>query len=211
MQKWHLRAVFILFLALMLNIVPAAAQRRLKFRTLEMGLGPAMASLHDNDPNTNRIPKPSFAVSGGLVHSLKRNLFITNHVMYELKGGEALQNFPDTESPPKYYNYSLSYLTVAPGVRRYLRTNGSVFLEGGPFISFLLVSNKVRLYSVNPFSSFDAGMSLSIGYTPKRKDYKGLTFRLVNNTGFKDVGLDTGWKEWTNSLSLIVGIRIRMR
>jgi hypothetical protein len=211
MRKWHLKSCLVVPVILLVAIMAASAQRKLNFRSVEMGLGPAMVSIHDNDPLTDRMPKPSFAASAGLVYSLKRNLFITNHVMYELKGGEVMKYFRDGEIPPAYYNYSLSYLSVAPGVRRYIRTKSSVFIEGGPFIAFLMGSNGQKRFSVNPFSTFDGGVSLSVGYTPNRPQYRGLNLRLVNNTGLRDIGLDTGTKEWTNSLSLIIGMRVRMK
>jgi hypothetical protein len=206
-----MKTCLLLPVVLWLTVLTAAAQRKLNFRTVELGLGPAMVSLHDNDPLTDRLPKPSFAASAGLVYSLKRNLFITNHVMYELKGGEVNQHFHDSEMPPRYYNYSLSYLSVAPGVRKYISTKSSVFIEGGPFIAFLLGSNGIKRFEANPISTFDGGVSLSVGYTPRRPQYRGLSMRLVNNTGFKDIGLDTGVKEWTNSLSLIIGMRLRIK
>jgi hypothetical protein len=209
MWKGYLKTILLVTLVCALTAGAAFGQRKLNFRSVEFGLGPAMVSLHDNDPLVNNSPKPSFSASGGLIYSLKRNLYITTHAMYELKGGKSVQNFPNGEGTPIRYNTTSSYVTFAPGVRRYL-FDGDVFLEGGPFVSFLLNSTSSRNPNSYRPATIDTGASFSIGYTPYRPQYNGLNFRLVNNVGLNDMNLRTGTKEWTNSLAFIVGYRIRM-
>lgn len=214
MGNGFLKSLLALGIAWLLSQATAFGQQ-LNFRWVEFGAGPAMVSLHDNDPRIDRIAKPSFAASAGLLYSLKPNLFITTHAMYELKGGKAVQDGNNPELTPIRYDITSSYLTTVVGVRQYL-AGGGVFVEAGPYIAFLLSSSRKFETTAagarigRQFTSVDAGGSFSVGYTAARPRYSGFNIRLVNNVGMTDIDLDTGTKEWTNSLALILGMRIQM-
>lgn len=175
-----------------------------------------MVSIQDNDALIQREFKPSFALSAGLVYSLKRNLRFTAQAMYELKGGKAVQRFDDAEVSPALYNTHSSYISFIPGIRSYLGKS-AWFIEGGPYVSFLLFSGTRRTVDGyesqwgNPYTSLDAGLSFSIGVTPMRLVQRGFNMRLVNNLGLVDINHHSGTKEYNTSTSLIVGMRIRTR
>jgi hypothetical protein len=209
------RKLLMVPLAVLLTVGSSQGQRKLNFRIFEFGAGPAVVGIQDNDALIQRQFKPSVAASAGLVYSLKRKLAFTTHVMYELKGGKAIQYFEDSELPPVFHNTNASYISFIPGIRRYLG-NSSVFIEGGPYVAFLITAgtrrtaNGVEQRWGNPYTAFDAGLSASIGVTPMRQQLKGFSMRLVNNLGLADIDHHSGTKEWNNSLSLIVGMRIKM-
>lgn len=216
MVKPRLKGLLIYTILVGITIAPAFGQKKANFRIVEYGAGPSLVAIYDNSSQVTRYPKLSGAATAGLVYSIKRNLSVTAHVMYERKGGKARLVPQDIEAPEIEFNTTSSYLTFAPGVRRYLGSSG-VFVEGGPFIAFLFASNTKRYsngietHLRNQFTTVDVGFSGSIGVTPMRRQLKGLNFRLVNNLGLVDVNHRTGVKEWTNSLSLIAGMRIRTR
>lgn len=212
-----LRGFFSLVPVLTLACVTTAfPQRKLNFSTVEFGIGPSLVSIHDNDPDIAIYPKASIAGSAGLVYALKKRLGVTAQVMYERKGGRTVHRPSAVEVPESKYNTTSSYLSFSPGMRRYLANTG-VFVEGGPFIAFLFASETVKHVGAakseikNPYASFDAGLSASVGYTPSRNRFQGWNFRLVNNLGVADINHHTGTKEWSNALSLIAGVRFRMR
>jgi hypothetical protein len=214
MRKTYLRGLLVP-LAILLAVGSSQGQRKLNFRIFEFGAGPAVVSIQDNDALIQREFKPSFAASAGLVYSLKRNLCFTAQAMYELKGGKAVQGFEDEELPMAQYNTNSSYISFIPGIRKYLGRS-ALFLEGGPFVAFLMGSRTRRTLDGNqsqwgnPYTAFDAGVSFSIGITPLRQQLKGLNMRLVNNIGLADIDHHSGTKEWTTSTSLIIGMRIKM-
>jgi hypothetical protein len=211
MSKTSIVGLYTASLFVVLSMTAASGQHKINFRIVEFGGGPAMVSIQDNDPYTLRYPKVSFVASGGLVYSLKRKLSFTTHAMFELKGGRMTRTFANESDPIAFNTYS-SYITFAPGIRRYVGDSG-FFLEGGPFVSFLLFSHNSRngVRYGNPYAPLDAGLAASIGVTPRRILYKGLNMRLVNHFGLMDIDHHTGIKEFTYTASLIIGMRVRLR
>jgi hypothetical protein len=211
MSKTSTIGLFTASLLVVLSMTAAWGQHKINFRIVEFGGGPAVVAIQDNDAYTLRYPKASLVASGGLVYSLKRKLSFTAHAMFELKGGRTTQTFEDESDPVAYNTYS-SYITFAPGIRRYVGDSG-FFLEGGPFVSFLLFSKNSRngVQYGNPYAPLDAGVAASIGVTPRRILYKGLNMRLVNHFGLIDINHNTGIKEFTYMASLIIGMRVRLK
>jgi hypothetical protein len=211
MSKTCFNGIFASCLLVLFSMTSAVGQHKLNFRIFEFGAGPSVVAIQDNDPLSFRYAKPSFVASGGLVYSLKRRLSFTAHAMFELKGGRTTQTFEDETAPISYDTYS-AYITFAPGIRRYVGNTG-FFFEGGPFLSFLFGSRYTRDGSRygNPYAPLDAGLSASIGLTPRRMLYKGLNLRLVNQFGLMDIDHHTGTKETTYMTALILGMRIRLR
>ena len=211
MTKWCPNRLFLAVVLLMASIA-VSAQRGWHSSTLEVGAGPSAVTIFDNDSRSHWAPKLSGAASLGLAYAVKRNLSFTAHAMLERKGSNLTEIPEDVESPEQNINITTSYISFIPGIRQYLGDSG-FFIEGGPFVAFLL-SSKATQDSYGrggPFASVDAGISGSIGANPFRSSLKGWHFRLVNNLGLIDANHRTGRKETTNSLSLIVGMRMRTR
>ena len=187
-------------------------QRRINSQLFEIGAGPSITSIQDNDPLLLPYGLPSFAASVGLVKAFTTKWCFTLQTMYELKRSKATQHFPDVESEPASYYVTTSYVTFSPSLRRYFGDTG-VFLEGGPFVSFLLLGRKMMNDGGigSPYAATDVGITTSIGLTPWRKVPKGFNLRLVNNIGLQDIDHHTGTKEWTQSTALILGMRFKMR
>jgi hypothetical protein len=191
-------------------------RKKPRLSTLEFGAGPSMVSVFDNESKTDWRPKLSGAAGIGLVYPIKRNLSITAHTMIERKGGKVTDRTRDAEFDIEDFNITSTYISFTPGIRRYLGDAG-FFIEGGVYVAFLLDSKMSPVVTVmrppttGPFAAIDAGVSGAIGVTPYRTKLKGWNFRLVNNLGLSDANLQTGTKESSNSLSLIVGMRMRMR
>jgi len=171
---------------------------------------------------------PAFAYLGGLnfEYRIKEKLSLKLELNYERKSQKA-DNFielTDTDQFTESYNFrsqkNYDYLVLPIMIKYNFSNKNSFYLNGGPFIGFLLKSNltndlgKIDGLNNEPVetSNFnnktDFGLSIGLGKTIEINGKNSIFIEIRENLGLTNTSKNKVWGNGevkTNSLNLIVG------
>jgi hypothetical protein len=171
---------------------------------------------------------PAFAFLGGLnfEYQIKEKLSLKLELNYERKSQKA-DNYielTDINGFTKGYNYTskknYDYL-VLPIMLKYNFTNkNSFYVNGGPFVGFLLKSNLTNdlqnidglnndpVETTNLNNKTDFGLSIGLGKTIEINEKNSIFIEIRENLGLTNTSKNKVWGNGdvkTNSLNLIIG------
>ena len=171
---------------------------------------------------------PAFAYLGGLnfEYRIKEKLSLKLELNYERKSQKAdnLIALTDTDQFTESYNFrsqkNYDYLVLPIMIKYNFSNKNSFYLNGGPFIGFLLKSNltndlgKIDGLNNEPVetSNFnnktDFGLSIGLGKTIEINGKNSIFIEIRENLGLTNTSKNKVWGNGevkTNSLNLIVG------
>ena len=171
---------------------------------------------------------PAFAFLGGLnfEYQIKEKLSLKLELNYERKSQKA-DNYielTDINGFTKGYNYTskknYDYL-VLPIMLKYNFTNkNSFYVNGGPFVGFLLKSNLTNdlqnidglnndpVETTNLNNKSDFGLSIGLGKTIEINEKNSIFIEIRENLGLTNTSKNKVWGNGevkTNSLNVIIG------
>lgn len=170
---------------------------------------------------------PAFSFLGGInlelqiieKWSLKLDL---NYERKSQKGDNTIQ-VTDINGFRKTYNYTskknYDYLIFPIMAKYYFSDKNSFYINGGPFIGFLLKStltndlkldetNNNSLETTNSNNKVDFGLSIGLGKTVEMNKRNSIFIEIRENLGLTNSSKDKVWgngEAKTNSLNLIIG------
>lgn len=171
---------------------------------------------------------PAYAYLGGLnfEYQIKEKLSLKLELNYERKSQKA-DNFielTDTDGFTKSYNFSskknYDYLVLPIMLKYNFSNKNSFYLNGGPFIGFLLKSNLTNglgkidglnnepVETTNLNNKTDFGLSIGLGKTIEINGKNSIFIEIRENLGLTNTSKNKVWGNGevkTNSLNLIVG------
>lgn len=171
---------------------------------------------------------PAFAYLGGinLEYPFNAKLSLRMEINYERKSQKAdnniqiRQNFDD---PVQDYNFTskrnYDYIVVPILVKYSFTNENSFYLNGGPFVGFLLQSKVTNNLNVSGFNSSDLsttkdtkkndfGLSFGIGKNFDWNNNKTISIEIRENLGLTNISKVDVWNGGTlktNSINLLVG------
>lgn len=173
---------------------------------------------------------PAFAYLGGLYfeYQIKGRLSLKVDLNYERKsqkGDNYIEVRQSFESFPQAYNYTskknYDYLVLPIMLKYNFKENTSFYVNGGPFIGFLLKSNMTNdLEDIEGFNNassmstsdlnkkIDLGLSFGLGKTIKFNEKNEIFIEIRENLGLINTNKYGVWGDGnvkTNSLNLIIG------
>lgn len=203
--------------------------------TIKFGI---QAGLNYSDFRGYEIPvtplyseSPAFAFLGGinLEYLIKEKLSLKLELNYERKSQKAdntLEIF-NTDGSSKVYNFiskkNYDYLVLPILIKYSFSNNNSFYLNGGPFIGYLLKSNitnnleNIDGLNNEPFETTkynnktDFGLSIGLGKNFEVKEKNSIFIEIRENLGLTNTSKNTVMGNGTvktNSLNLIIGYSI---
>ncbi len=195
-----------------------------------MNLATNTQSVNDE---TKRI-KIGFVGSFGLLHCLNSKLSLNFKLIFESKGirTENAAATPNRNDPNSFvtgkiaFTTKLSYLSFAP-LLRYQLGNTNIFVEGGPYLGYLLRGTYYEETSFtdpaynyhttfnaqndNTFKELDFGASASLGYKIKINELNNVTIQVMDNIGLVDIINKSGPHNASKNtaISFLIGISLR--
>ncbi len=219
-----------LFFALLSTLLTFSQNSKIKFG-IQAGLNYSNFRGYTIPSSFNQVysESPAFAYEGGIniEYQIKEKLSFKLELNYERKSQKAdntieiRENFDD---PSQVYNFiskkNYDYLVVPILVKYSFTTKNSYYINGGPFIGYLLKSkltnnlNVVGLDSpdvdtTNSNKKTDFGVSLGFGKNFELDSSKSITIEIRENLGLSDTNKEevlNGGNVKTNSINLLVGI-----
>jgi hypothetical protein len=181
------------------------------------------------DFNAVYSESPAFAYLGGLnlEYQIQDRLSLKLELNYERKSQkgdnfiEVRQNF---ESLPQAYNFTTKknydYLVLPILLKYNFSDQNSFYVNGGPFIGYLLKSNLTNdlqnidglnndpVETKNLNKKTDFGLSIGVGKTFEINERNAIFIEIRENLGLTNTSKEQVWGDGqvkTNSLNLIVG------
>jgi Outer membrane protein beta-barrel domain len=170
--------------------------------------GLSLISFHDVEYETefqhDTKLKPGYLIGIGTGWHLNEKIAIALKFLAESKGrsisymiryfDEDTQEFKIGEAESIY---NLNYLSASVTLKHLLGRKKRFFIEGGPYISYLLKAQAIINYlydgtkTVTPvkedFASVDFGITIAVGYYIPVKTDKGINLRLFSTYGIVDI------------------------
>ena len=160
-----------------------------------------------------------FLVGVSFEYQLKERLSLAANINYDRKTATDNPYIQIIENPddPSFYGkvkikFRNQYLSLPILLKYKFGTNDSFFINGGPFLSFLLKSELTNNYDdtssdqTDNFKTLDYGLTFGFGKTFKLKNNNELSIEIRENLGLSEVNdvtvVDNGFVK-TNSINLI--------
>jgi len=186
------------------------------FRGYEVPVGPLYSE------------SPAFAFLGGLnfEYQFKEKLSLKLELNYERKSQKADNNIEltDLNGSTKSYNYTSKknndYLVLPILVKYSFSDKNSFYINGGPFIGYLLKSNLTNdlgnidgsnndsFETTNLNNRTDFGLTIGLGKTIELNDKNSIFIEVRENLGLTNTSKNKVWGNGevkTNSFNLIIG------
>jgi opacity protein-like surface antigen len=200
---------------------------------LEIGFGTGLnvTSLHGADLKRYYDWQYSVPVSLQLRYSFSEALSLVANIAYESKGCKGINmKLVDMEGKNlgsnHSFNYTYNYITV-PLLVRYQFKNGPIFINGGPYVGYLLKYTEsfanTELDRTSDMKKMDLGFSFGAGVKFPLSDKWNLTAEIRNNLGLTNIRMsnDTYTSApihpvtdlnpvYTNSTNVLVGIHYKL-
>ncbi|WP_139363518.1 porin family protein [Flavobacterium sp. LM5] len=171
---------------------------------------------------------PAFAFLGGInfEYQIKENLSLKFELNYERKSQKAENNIEirDINGFIESYNFTskknYDYLVLPIMIKYSFSNNNSFYVNGGPFIGFLLKSfgtndlenidglNNDSVDTTNLNNKTDFGLSVGLGKTIEINEKNSIFIEIRENLGLTNTSKNKVWgngEARTNSLNLIIG------
>jgi hypothetical protein len=182
--------------------------------------------------NSYYSENPAFAFLGGInfEYQIKEKLSLKLELNYERKsqksktGIEIINNNPDPlpEMGNEFRTKKNQDYLVLPIMIKYSFSNkNSFFINGGPFIGYLLKSNSEEVWylngsvkesqtieTTNSYNKTDFGLSIGLGKTIEINEKNSIVIEIRENLGLTNTSKNKVWgngEAKTNSLNLIIG------
>ena len=160
-----------------------------------------------------------FLVGVSFEYQLKERLSLVANINYDRKTATDNPYIQIIENPddPSFYGkvkikFRNQYLSLPILLKYKFGTNNSFFINGGPFLSFLLKSELTNNYDdtssdqTDNFKTLDYGLTFGFGKTFKLKNNNELSIEIRENLGLSEINdvtvVDNGFIK-TNSINLI--------
>ena len=160
-----------------------------------------------------------FLVGVSFEYQLKERLSLVSNINYDRKTATDNPYIQIIENPedPSFYGkvkikFRNQYLSLPILLKYKFGTNNSFFINGGPFLSYLLKSELTNNYDdtssdqTDNFKTLDYGLTFGFGKTFKLKNNKELSVEIRENLGLSEINdvtvVDNGFVK-TNSINLI--------
>jgi len=160
-----------------------------------------------------------FLVGVSFEYKLKERLTLAANINYDRKTATDNPYIQIIENPddPSFYGkvkikFRNQYLSLPILLKYKFGTNDSFFINGGPFLSFLLKSELTNNYDdtssdqTDNFKTFDYGLTFGFGKKFKLKNNNELSIEIRENLGLSEINdvtvVDNGFVK-TNSINLI--------
>ncbi|POS01488.1 outer membrane protein with beta-barrel domain [Flavobacterium croceum DSM 17960] len=219
-----------LFFTLSLSFFTFSQNSKIKFG-FQTGLNYSNFRGYNIPASFNQVysESPAFAYLGGFnfEYQFKEKLSLKLELNYERKSQKGDNNIEIRQSfdePAQAYNFTTKrnydYL-VLPILLKYSFTNkNSFYVNGGPFIGYLLKSKFTNNFNVAGFNSSDLettkdnkktdfGLSFGLGKNFELSNNKTINLEMRENLGLINTSKIDVWNGGTvktNSINLIVGI-----
>ena len=160
-----------------------------------------------------------FLVGVSFEYQLKERLSLVSNINYDRKTATDNPYIQIIENPedPSFYGkvkikFRNQYLSLPILLKYKFGTNNSFFINGGPFLSYLLKSELTNNYDdtssdqTDNFKTLDYGLTFGFGKTFKLKNNNELSIEIRENLGLSEINdvtvVDNGFVK-TNSINLI--------
>lgn len=160
-----------------------------------------------------------FLVGVSFEYQLKERLSLVSNINYDRKTATDNPYIQIIENPddPSFYGkvkikFRNQYLSLPILLKYKFGTNNSFFINGGPFLSYLLKSELTNNYDdtssdqTDNFKTLDYGLTFGFGKTFKLKNNNELNIEIRENLGLSEINdvtvVDNGFIK-TNSINLI--------
>ena len=160
-----------------------------------------------------------FLVGVSFEYQLKERLSLVANINYDRKTATDNPYIQIIENPddPSFYGkvkikFRNQYLSLPILLKYKFGTNNSFFINGGPFLSYLLKSELTNNYDdtssdqTDNFKTLDYGLTFGFGKTFKLKNNNELSIEIRENLGLSEINdvtvVDNGFVK-TNSINLI--------
>lgn len=160
-----------------------------------------------------------FLVGVSFEYQLKERLSLVSNINYDRKTATDNPYIQIIENPddPSFYGkvkikFRNQYLSLPILLKYKFGTNNSFFINGGPFLSYLLKSELTNNYDdtssdqTDNFKTLDYGLTFGFGKTFKLKNNNELSIEIRENLGLSEINdvtvVDNGFIK-TNSINLI--------
>gem|GEM_PF-6793578 len=203
------------------------------FDEINLSIGPSITSLNGQQNSSTRRTKIGFVGSAGLLHAFSSKLSLNFKLIFESKGSKnedfaATQNRSDPSILIKgtiINKIKPTYISFAPLLRYHIGST-KLFIEGGPYISYLLSAvwdietsfsdpaynyhTFFNMQNDNAFAELDYGASMSIGYKIPFGDKRGITVQVMDNIGLADI-INKSYSQTTietRAISFLIGFNL---
>ncbi|TWI03310.1 outer membrane protein with beta-barrel domain [Flavobacterium tiangeerense] len=174
---------------------------------------------------------PAFSFLGGLnfEYQMKEKLSLKLELNYERKSQKGDNNIEVTDTNDFSQNYNFTskknydYLVLPIMLKYNFSNTNSFYVNGGPFIGYLLKSNLTNdlekidglnndpVETTNLNNKTDFGLSIGLGKTIEINEKNSIFIEIRENLGLSNTSKNKVWGNGevkTNSLNLIIGYSI---
>ena len=228
-----MRKLLLSILFLLISFLNYSQNSKIKFG-IQAGLNYSNFRGYDIPASINSYysESPAFAFLGGInfEYQIKEKLSLKLELSYERKSQkskteiEMINDNPDPllEMADEFRTKkNLDYLVLPIMIKYSFSNKNSFFVNGGPFIGYLLKSNlEESLYmngsviesqttkTTNGYNKTDFGLSIGLGKTIELNEKNSIFIEIRENLGLTNTSKNKVWgngEAKTNSLNLIIG------